>query len=345
MPQTTKNPSSSESLKHSPFKKEIAEVWRLFKASDKDMKKLRRFFWTQIKESDRKRKELDRRMKEAERKREAADRKRQEAERKREAADRKRQEEAEQRRQEAERKRQEEDRKREAADRKRQEEAERKRQEEDRKRQEEDRKREAADRKRQEEAEQRRQEAERKRQEEDRKREVADRKRQEEAERKRRQDLDEQRKETDRRIQKMEGLFTSQWGKMVEALTDESLIGLMKEQGIKVTHTVTNVKGSYRDKYREFDIIAVNGKEMVVVEVKTTLRVSDVKRFLDAIKDFKHLCREYRSFKVYGGVAYIKAVKGSTEFAREKGLFVIRSAGKSAVLKNPRGFKPKELAV
>lgn len=264
----------------SPFKKEIAEVWKLFKASEKEMKELRRFFREQTKQADRKREEMDRRMQEAHRRREEADRKREEADRKREEAHRRREEESNRKREEA-----------------------------------------------------------------DRKREEAHRRREEESDRKRQQEMDHQRRETDRRIQKMEGLFTSQWGKMVEALTDESLVDLMKGQGIAVTHTVTNVKGSYKDKYREFDIMAVNGKEMVVVEVKTTLRVSDVKRFLDAIKDFKHLCREYKSFKVYGGVAYIKAVKGSTEFAHEKGLFVIRSAGKSAVLKNPGNFKPTELAV
>ena len=43
----------------------------------------------------------------------------------------------------------------------------------------------------------------------------------------------------------------------------------------------------------EFDIIAVNGAEVVVVEVKTTLKVRDVDHFLQTLRHFHRLMPEY----------------------------------------------------
>ena len=47
----------------------------------------------------------------------------------------------------------------------------------------------------------------------------------------------------------------------------------------------------------EVDILAVNGDEVVAVEVKTTLNVEYVDRFVDFLKDFKTLLREHRDKK------------------------------------------------
>ena len=93
-------------------------------------------------------------------------------------------------------------------------------------------------------------------------------------------------KRWEKKFNKLEGFFTSQWEKFIEALISGDLINLLKERNIHVNQTATRVKTIYRDKQYEFDIIAMNGEEMVVVEVKTTLNIADVNYFLEDLKEF-----------------------------------------------------------
>lgn len=151
-------------------------------------------------------------------------------------------------------------------------------------------------------------------------------------------------KEHDKRIKELNNLFTRQWGKLIEALAEGSLVQLLKTQDIEVTRTLNNIVGYYNQKEIEFDIIAMNGSEMVVVEVKTTFRKKHVDSFLEKMVGFKNYCREYRPWKVYGAIAYIKSNVSARLYAEQKGLFVICAVGKNAVLMNTKGFKPRKLS-
>ncbi|MBN3034303.1 MAG: hypothetical protein JW861_01855 [Bacteroidales bacterium] len=71
-------------------------------------------------------------------------------------------------------------------------------------------------------------------------------------------------------------MFTSQWGKLVESLVDGDLVRLLNEKDIPVERTVQRSKGNRAGNSFEFDLIAINHKEIVIVEVKTTLRPDDV---------------------------------------------------------------------
>ena len=88
-----------------------------------------------------------------------------------------------------------------------------------------------------------------------------------------------------------------------------------------VHHTVTNPRQNYGERRWEFDIVAINGAEVVVVEVKTTLRVPDVDRFIGRLNEFPELMPEYASRRIYGAVAYLKAYQESDVRAERLGLF------------------------
>ena len=94
-------------------------------------------------------------------------------------------------------------------------------------------------------------------------------------------------------------------------------------------------------KQYEFDIIVHNGDEIIVVEVKTTLDVDDVKHFIEKLKCFKKVFPEYADKKIYGAVAYIVADAGSDKYSENKKLFVIKATGDSAFIVNARDFKPR----
>ncbi len=112
----------------------------------------------------------------------------------------------------------------------------------------------------------------------------------------------------DRRMDnKLEELFNGHWGKLMESLVEGDLVELLQQRGIVVQHTVTNPRQNYGERRWEFDLVAVNGEEVVVVEVKTTLRVPDVDRFIGRLNEFPQLMREYAARRIYGAVAYLKA--------------------------------------
>lgn len=155
------------------------------------------------------------------------------------------------------------------------------------------------------------------------------------------QETNQQFKETDKKLKKLEELFTSQWGKLVESLVEGDLVNILNQKGIQVHNTNERVKGFRFGRQFEFDIIAENGDEVVVVEVKTTLSTDDVKEFLDELTHFKEVLPRFKDNKVYGAVAYLRVDGNCDRFAEKKGLFVIRATGNSALITNSDYFVPQ----
>ena len=158
-------------------------------------------------------------------------------------------------------------------------------------------------------------------------------------------ETDRQMKETDRRIdkrmKKLEGLFTTQWGKLMESLVEGDLVALLQARGIRVESTYPRVKGRRNGEHYEFDILAGNGAELVVVEVKTTLNVDHVKQFLAKLGRFMEYQPVYRGKQVYGAVAYLQAEQAAEVYAQRQGLYVIRATGSSASIINDTDFTPR----
>ncbi len=156
-------------------------------------------------------------------------------------------------------------------------------------------------------------------------------------------ELDRRMKETDRRLKKLDELFTSQWGKLIESLVEGDLVKLLKMRGITVDKTL--VRREYIEvpgkPLAEFDLIACNGNETVVIEVKTTLRVEDVDHFLKSMKLFRTAMPRFQNDIIYGGVAYINVVGSADKYAQKKKIFAIKATGSSASIINAEDFEPQ----
>ena len=142
-------------------------------------------------------------------------------------------------------------------------------------------------------------------------------------------------------ITRLRNLFESQWSRLIEALVGGKLVELLKERGIDVNRITTNYEGNYQNRQYEFDILALNGSEVVVVEVKSRLQVQDVKELLDELKQFKTWVPEYRDKKIYGAVAYLRVDEDAIKYAENQGLFVIKAVGDSASMINGSDFQPR----
>ena len=153
--------------------------------------------------------------------------------------------------------------------------------------------------------------------------------------------LKETMKESDRRMNKLQGRFDNQWGMLIESLVEGDLVPLLQNRNIAVQRTLSHMHGRRNGEHFEFDIMAVNGEEVVVVEVKTTLRPEDVAHFLRKLDRFTVYAPEYKGKTIYGAVAFLKAAESAQVHAMRQGLFVIRATGDSASIVNDEAFRPR----
>lgn len=149
-------------------------------------------------------------------------------------------------------------------------------------------------------------------------------------------------KQTDQLINNLSGLFTSQWGRLVESMVEGAVVRLLNEAGIEVHYTIERARGCVAGENFEFDILALNMHVLVAIEVKTTLRPSDVKDFVKKMKKFKIYMPTYSQHKVLAGMAFLSAHSGAEIQAQKAGLFLIKAANDSAALLNPQGFEARE---
>ena len=145
-----------------------------------------------------------------------------------------------------------------------------------------------------------------------------------------------------KKLDQLEDLFTGPWGRLMESLVEGDLVNLLKARGLAITDTSSRIKGQHAEGgHYEFDIIAHNGDEIVVVEVKTTLRPKDVKKFLGKLDQLKKWMPRYAQNRIYGAMAWLTADASVEAMVIKRGLFSIRATGDSASIQNDPAFTPR----
>jgi Holliday junction resolvase-like predicted endonuclease len=151
-------------------------------------------------------------------------------------------------------------------------------------------------------------------------------------------------RENDSRFKDLRELFTGQWGKLVEALVEPSVLKLFQERGIQVIDTAQRLKTTKNGEQMEIDILATNKDSVIVVEVKTTLKVEDVNDFIsEKLSRFFEFFPKYKGMTLYGAVAGIRIEESADRYAYRKGLFVLTLSGEGmVVILNDEKFRPNE---
>ena len=134
-------------------------------------------------------------------------------------------------------------------------------------------------------------------------------------------------KEWRNRMRKLEG----NWGFFVESLVRPGLIELFAKHDIFLRNTISNLI-EYKDKqkYYEIDLFSMNTNFVMATEVKTTLKVQDVKNHLKRMQ--KIIDRPPHGFDLkgmilLGAVAGITIHEEADIFAQKNGLFVLKQKG------------------
>ena len=164
-------------------------------------------------------------------------------------------------------------------------------------------------------------------------------------------------RELNESLKEANGNFNNKWGHFLENLLEGDLVSLLKGWGITVERTLPSITVKRPDGTiaAEYDLLAINGAEIVVVEVKTTLEKDAVDRFIEKLEDFKNQLPVYKDKTLYGAVAYMRLKTkdyskkfkhgDASQLAQEKGLLLIQSPGGAkgvSKIVNREGFKPKE---
>ena len=141
--------------------------------------------------------------------------------------------------------------------------------------------------------------------------------REEEAERKREkaaleQRLREEQAERDRKLEeklnRIAGDGDARWGQLMEALVGGDLVKLLRDAGVDVEVLGERVRSHNREGvWREYDLVAAGRSVVVVVEVKTTLREADVRRFVSRLGDFREWRPDYARPRMFGALGYLTA--------------------------------------
>ena len=153
-------------------------------------------------------------------------------------------------------------------------------------------------------------------------------------------------KKTMTSIDKTNGNFNNKWGEFLEDLVEGDLVNILNKRGIQVVKINSRVRYLRPDNSvgAEYDLIAINGSEIVVFEIKTTMGAENVKTFVEKLIKFRAQFPEYSNKKIYGGIAYMRADRNSDEQAIKEGLFLIKAPGGAvnvSILVNSDDFTPK----
>ena len=155
--------------------------------------------------------------------------------------------------------------------------------------------------------------------------------------------LDKRFVETDKRIKDLATLFTGQWGKLIESLAESGLLEQMQSRGIAVTRLFRRAVSRQNGREMELDFLLTNDTEVVLGEVKTTMKTDDVKNFVNKLGEFLYFYPSYKGLKIYGAMIGLSMEEESAKYAYRKGLFVFKVGGGGMLqLLNDDKFKPKD---
>jgi hypothetical protein len=142
-------------------------------------------------------------------------------------------------------------------------------------------------------------------------------------------------------VNKQIGDLGGKWGRFVENMVAPACETLFLKKGIPVHQVAQRLKRHLAEKTLEIDVLVTNEAHVLVVEVKSTLGVTDVKEFIEDLSQFRLFFPEYAQKILYGAIAGIEIEKGVAKFAYRQGLFVLAQSGETVTILNDDNFQPK----
>jgi len=149
--------------------------------------------------------------------------------------------------------------------------------------------------------------------------------------------------ETDKEIKRLSQLFTGQWGKLIESLAENGILEQLQARGIAVSRLFRRSVSRQNGREMELDFLLTNDTEVILGEVKTTMKTDDVKAFVNKMGEFLYFYPHYKGFKIYGAMIGLSMEEESAKYAYRSGLFVFKVGGEGILqLSNDDQFMPRD---
>jgi hypothetical protein len=154
---------------------------------------------------------------------------------------------------------------------------------------------------------------------------------------------DEQMRRTDAKLDRVGKQLADQGlvqGEVAEELFYRNLRSVFIKRKVRFEKVRRNVKKKGEG---EYDIVAVDGGRVLVVEVKNKLEKRMVDEFIEErLPRFKKLFPEYARLRVEGGIGALVVREDVGRYAEKAGLYVLTQTDEGgATLFNREGFEPK----
>ena len=135
--------------------------------------------------------------------------------------------------------------------------------------------------------------------------------------------------ETKKAIKDMKNIFTTQWGRLVEALCKPAVYKLFKQEGIEIDRIhegVHKMKVDGQD-VMEIDVALCDTSVVVIVEVKSRCGHREIDYFLSQMEHCKEWYHDFADKELRVAVAAIQYDDGAEKYALGKGLYVLKLSG------------------
>lgn len=148
-------------------------------------------------------------------------------------------------------------------------------------------------------------------------------------------------KATNASLRRLEGLFGSQWGRLMEALVKPGLLELFQARGHQVRRLYQRSSAQQDGDMMEIDLILEDSTEVIVGEVKSSVGAEEVNEFLTDLAEFTRFFPLYRGYQIYGAIAGLEISAEVARYAYRRGLFVV-SIGREGIVTilNDNKFRP-----
>jgi len=129
-------------------------------------------------------------------------------------------------------------------------------------------------------------------------------------------------------------------GQVAEDLFYRNLRSVFRKEKLPLKKVQRNLK---RKGEGEFDLVAVDGGRVLVVEVKNKLEKRLVDKFVEEkLPRFKELFPEYMKYQLVGAMGALVVKDDVGRYAEKAGLYVLTQTDEGgATLLNREGFKPR----
>ena len=155
-------------------------------------------------------------------------------------------------------------------------------------------------------------------------------------------------REENRKLNKQLGEIANKQGRIAEDLVAPSIGRIVRE----ITHSsceeteyeAVRVRTHHRisGQRREFDVLAVCGEYVLIVETKITLTPEKVDGFVALMEDIRNYFPEYEGRKMIGGLATLYADASIVTYASRRGILVLAVGDDLMDIQNGPLFRPRE---